>query len=665
MLTGKQLYTGETGAEILASVMKDQLSLDRLPAGTPPAVRNLIARCLERDVRRRLSHIGEARIILEDPVSTSPAPALSPPPSRPITRMALSGFLLVALAVLAFVHFRRAPEETRVLKFTVGPPEYAMLENFSPPAISPDGRRMAFVATASGKQALWVRDLDSLAARPLPGTDGAFGPVWSPDSRNIAFFALGKLKKVDAGAVIPGPVLSLCDSPGALPWSGTWSKNNVILFSTGIELFRVPAAGGNASPVLERDRASGEDAHRFPWFLPDGRHYLYTAKNTHPEKDEIYAGDLDSKSRRPVVAASSNAIYSPPGYLLFLREATLMAQRFDADKLDTIGDPVPIAEQVVNYRSAVDGLFSCSQNGVLVYASGGNGGLQLGFFDRSGKLVSTVGAPGIIEWPTVSADGNSVAIDRLDRQTGFFDIWLHDLKRGTERRFTFNSKSNDSPIWSPDGTHVAFRSSRDGGHSLYQKATSGAAQDELLHKSASLDLSVNDWSRDGRYIFETITDPKRRGDVWVLPLLGDRKAFPYLQTESDEDFPRLSPNGRWLAYHSDETNRYEIYVQGFPNHAGKWQVSTNGGSTPVWSRDGKELFYIAADQKLMAVDVKNGAEFEAGVPKPLFQPHIGPDPTGSPWLDVSKDGLFLLPSPVEQASMLMNVVVNWTAGLKK
>jgi Tol biopolymer transport system component len=342
-----------------------------------------------------------------------------------------------------------------------------------------------------------------------------------------------------------------------------------------------------------------------------------------------------------------------------------MAQRFDAGKLDTIGDPIPIAEQVVNYGVAVDGLFSSSQNGVLVYASGGNGRLQLGFFDRSGKLVSMVGAPGVIQWPTVSADGNSVAIDRLDPQTGLVDIWIHDLKRGTERRLTFNSKDNDSPIWSPDDSHIAFRSTRDGGHSLYQKATSGAAQDELLDKSASPDITVNDWSRDGRYIFETITDPKRRGDVWVLPLFGDRKPFPYLQGEYDEDFPRLSPNGRWLAYHSDETNRYEIYVQGFPNHAGKWQVSTNGGYTPVWSRDGKELFYVAADQKLMALDVKDGAEFEAGVPKPLFQPRIGPDPTGSPWFDVSKDGLFLIPSPVEQASTLMTVVVNWTAGLKK
>jgi serine/threonine protein kinase/Tol biopolymer transport system component len=664
MLTGKQLYTGETGAEILASVMKDQLSLDHLPAGTPAAVRNLIARCLERDVRRRLSHIGEARIILEDPLSTSQATAISPPPSRPVKWMALSGFLLVAFAVLAFVHFRQAPEETRVLKFTLGLPENALLDGISPPAVSPDGRRVAFVATASGRQALWVRDLDSLVPRQLPGTDGAFEPFWSPDSRYIAFFSSGKLKKVDVGTTIPGPVLSLCDSPGGFA-GGTWSKSNVILFAANTGLSRCPAGGGNASPVIELDRSSGEDVLRFPWFLPDGRHFLYSARNTHPEKNEIYAGALDSKTRRPVVAASSSAAFSPPGYLLFLREGTLMAQPFDAAGLETSGDPIPIAEQVAYHRGEVDALFSSSQNGVLVYASGRPGGLQLGFFDRSGKLVSTVGAPGVIQWPTVSADGNSVAIDRLDPQTGFFDIWLHDLKRGTERRFTFNSKNNDSPIWSPDSSHIGFRSSRDGGHSLYQKATSGAAQDEPLHKSASLDVTPDDWSRDGRYIFETILDPKTKGDVWVLPLFGDRKPFPYLQGEYDEDFPRLSPNGRWLAYHSDETNRYEIYVQGFPNHTGKWQISSNGGSTPAWSRDGKELFYVAADQKLMAVEVKGGAEFETGVPKPLFQPRIGLDPTGSPWFDVSKDGLFLIPSPVEQASRLMTVVVNWTAGLKK
>jgi eukaryotic-like serine/threonine-protein kinase len=446
----------------------------------------------------------------------------------------------------------------------------------------------------------------------------------------------------------------------------------VIVFSpnNGAGLFRVPAAGGSATPATTLE--SGEVTHRFPWFLPDGRHFLYLDRNSDAEKDAIYAGDLDSKIRSRIVAADSNAVYTP-GQLLFVRGGTVMAQPFDAQKFQTSGDPVPVAEQVVSNAGGVfaQGLFSASQSGVLAYISGGAGtGSQLVRFDRSGKVVGTVGVPiaAPVFWGAISPDGNRVAEDHPDPQTGVYDLWLHDLARGTASRFTFNSKTNRFPVWSPDGSHIAF-GSVEGHFNLYQKATSGIAPDEALDKDGRT-KRPDDWSRDGRYIIEEASgDPKTGTDIWVLPLFGDRKPFPYLQTQFNEHHAKVSPDGHWLAYVSDETKRDEVYVQTFPTPGGKWQVSTNGGGLPVWSKDGKELFFIGADQKLMAVEVKSsavngGPRFEAAVRKPLFDTRL---PTSNnTWFDVGKDGRFLIPTPPEQTgNVAMTVVVNWTAGLKK
>ena len=430
-------------------------------------------------------------------------------------------------------------------------------------------------------------------------------------------------------------------------------------------LFRVPAAGGAATPVTTLDQASGETSHRFPWFLPDGRHFLYLDRNADRDKSGVYVADLGSNTRRRVLDAPSNAVYSPPGYLLFLREQTLMAQPFDASNIQSTGGAVPIAERVdsVTKFTYGQGQFSASQNGVLAYTSGGAGqDRQLTWFDRSGKVVGTIGTPGDVSVPAISSDGTEVAFSRFDTQTSFYDLWLYDLARGSTSRFTFNSKSNTFPVWSPDGSHIVFQSTRDGVPNLYQKATSGTAQDEPLDRAAR-DTRPMDWSRDSRYIIEEIRDAKSY-NIWVLPLFGDRKPFPYLQNDFNERFAKLSPNGQWLAYVSDETKRNEVYVQSFsgtPSGAGgKWQVSTSGGNYPVWSRDGKELFFIGSDQKLMAVEVNSGAKFEAGVPKPLFETR------GATSFDVSKDGRFLIATQTEQsASTPITVVVNWMAGLKK
>ena len=665
MVTGKPPFSGESVGEVIAAVIKDEPKLDAVPA----ELRGLVARCLNKDPRQRLQAIGEARIILEEPAPPAQIEASPARRNRPWAWIAAAAVLAIALAFVSYLHVSGSPPG--VLKMSVLPPEKATFKSNSLPAVSPDGRRIAFVATSDGKDLLWVRDLDSLAARALTGTDGAMEPFWSPDSRNIAFFAGEKLKKIE---VAGGPAQTLCDvgSDGGL--GGSWSKSDVIVFAgIGGGTFRISSAGGNATPLTTPDRASGEAYHHFPWFLPDGRHFLYTAAHSgDAQNTAVYVTDLDSKDRKPIVNATSNAVYTPPGYLLFVRERTLLAQRFDTGKLQTTGDAIPIAEQVDNGPNRfVQKQFSVSQNGVLAYAAGGPAGdLMLTWFDRSGKTTGTLGKPGLVDWGAISPDGKTVAVDRVDRQSGWRDIWLHDLERGTASRFTFGPKNNYFPVWSPDGSSIAFYSDRDSPGHPFQKTTNGTAPDEVLSKPVGdppIGARLDDWSRDGRYLILASGggNIRTKYDIWVLPLFGERKPFPYLQTEFDEQYARLSPDGHWLAYTSDESKLREIYVQTFPSHAGKWQVSSNGGSKSIWSRDGKELYFLSADGKMMAAAVKgSGAKFDAGVPKPLFDVRLPGGPNA--WYDISKDGRFLIPVEAEQtANTPMIVVVNWAAALKK
>jgi hypothetical protein len=406
--------------------------------------------------------------------------------------------------------------------------------------------------------------------------------------------------------------------------------------------------------------------------LPDGRHFLYAS---HPAR-LIYIADLDAgdrlKARREIqnvqraLSVSSAAVYAPPGFLLFLRDRTLVAQPFDPDKGQVTGDAVPLVEG--------PGRFSVSQNGVLTYAApaaGFGGGVQLTWFDRSGKADGTVGMPTGTNWPAISPDGGTVAHDAGDPQALSVDVWVRDLARGTESRFTFGPNVNDFPVWSPDGRHIAFRTIGQGKSALAQKAVDGSG--EQLLDDSPLEKRADDWSRDSRYIIEEVTDPRTNKDIWVLPMTDGKpgKPFPFLQSPFNEAHAKLSPDGKWLAYTSDETNRNEVYVQEFAVSpagrsagSGKWQISTSGGSRPIWSRQGRELFFIGADQKMMAVDIKNGPKFHPGPPKALFETRFG----GSIdfWFDVGKDGRFLIPTRLEQGtSEPITVVVNWPAILKK
>ena len=669
MLSGRRLFVGETVSHTLADVLRSEIDVSKLPAGTPVVIRELERRCLDRDVKSRLQAIGEARVAIQKYRENPSDAGLS---ERVVTRGSrreifawiAAGVFLMAFALL---YYRHTSEEARTVKLSLMPPEKSSFS--APPAVSPDGRRVSFRATVGPKTQLWVRDLDSLAARPLAGTEGAVNPFWSPDSRFIAFFAGGKLKKIDVSG---GPAQTLCDAVAGR--GGSWSQTGVIVFTPGIleGLYRVPAAGGSATILIAIDRSLGEDSLRCPWFLPDGHHFLYTARNSDRDKSAIYIGDLGSKEKHRILTASSNAVYAPPGFVLFLRERTLMAQPFDAGKLQTTGDPFPIAERV-DTRDALGGGFSVSQNGVLANLSvpaGGNA--QLRWFDRAGKSLGTVGAPGDLVRlsPTsISPDGSTVAVSRFDRLTSTSDtsdIWLHNLTRGTESRFTFGPQMNASPVWSPDGGRIVFFSDRAGTTGLYVKPIAGSGKEELLLKSPSPGLP-SDWSRDGRFVIYDGSDSTGKAGIWVLPLSGDSppvpgKPFPFLQTEFNEFGAKLSRDEKWLAYTSDETRRNEVYVQTFPSPGGKSQVSTSGGSRPVWSRNGRELFYIGADGKLMAVEVKTGSKFAASAPNPLFDTHLG-----NRQFDISPDGrTFLLANSLEEADRPpMTVVVNWTAFAKK
>lgn len=656
MLTGRRLFDGETFSDTLIEVATKEPEWTQVPA----KVRRLLRRCLEKDPKRRLRDIGEAWFLLED------APAPVPAPSR--SRFAAAGWIAAALLAVAaaatgYFAWRHFTEDPPLVTRTyVLPPEKSAFPSAGADlAISPDGRHLAFLATLGGTTAIWVRDLDSLTPRMLPGTGKGILPFWSADSRSIGFFASGKLKKIGMAG---GPVVTLCDAPAGR--GGTWNKNGIIVFAPAPAggLFSVPAAGGIASPVTELDKTRHEFAHLHPWFLPDDRHFLFSAGSRDSAKTAVFVGDLDSKKRVQAIATASNAVYAAPGYLLFLRDRTLMAQPFNAARLQATGEAVPIAEQVdyLPLDQTVFGGFRASQNGVLVYTSGALGGeAQIAWFDRSGKAVGTDGPPGNMQWASLSPDGSRVVTDLLDPQTGNRDLWIHDLSRGTTTRLTFTG-SSQYPIWSPDGIYIAFAGQRDGVLRLYQKAAANTGPEEVLEDDSK---RPDDWSRDGRYLIsETRASAARTlNDIWIHPFFGDKKPFPWLQTEFAESMAKLSPDGQWLAYQSNESKRAEIYVVSFPKPGGKWQISTNGGVIPVWSRDGRELYFISADRKMMAVEIKPGTRFEAGIPKPLFDVRLA---AAGKNFDVSKDGRFLIPTRTEQpGSPSITVVVNWAAGLKR
>jgi len=678
MATGKRAFEGKSQASVIGAILKDDPPpISSLQPMTPPALDRVVKKCLAKEPEKRWQAASdicdELKWIAEGGSQAGlPMPIVAHRKTRERLAWIVAAVFLLLAVLSATVHFRESPKDSRTVYFSIFPPEKSSIlqpSAFSgrPMDVSPDGSQVAFIAIAEGKQSIWVRPLGSLAARPLPGTEGATAPFWSPDNQYIGFFVGEKMFKVPTSG---GPAQALCDMPGVTSSrSGTWNREGTIVFGgLGNPLYRVSEAGGQASPVTKLDQSRQETSHYSPHFLPDGNHFLYFARSTTaPANDGIFVGSLDSKPNKLLLQVDSEAQYTPPGYLLYVRDGTLTAQGFDANGLELSGEPSPVADQVESLQTGASA-FSASENGVVVYQSG-NQSSQLVFVDRGGKLVQSVGPPGEYRNATLSPDGSRVVVDRysVGIRAGSRDLWLYELARGAVSRLTFDPSENSDAVWSPDGKQIAFESTRGGCRGLYKKLSSGAGAEETLFKASDL-RSPRDWSSDGKFILFERSDPKTGSYLWVLPLFGDRKPIPFHQTEFQELDGRFSPNGRWIAYDSNESGKREVYVQPFPASAGKWQISTNGGSDPIWRPDGKELFYLATDGKIMAELVKADATFEAGVPKALFQTmFIGFVRGGFEHYRVTADGQrFLVNMPSAGGTPPpITVVLNWTAGLRK
>jgi len=683
MLSGHRAFHRESAAEMMSAILNDDPpDLSETNRNIAPALERMAHHCLEKNREARFHSASDLAFALEtlsgaNSISGQTAPAMALVGERPAKRerlpwiaatTVLSLALLLALPFVISFFRRSAPAEGRATRFFVFPPEKTTLIGGGQ-HISPDGTRLVYVgSTADGKRVLWTRPLDSLAAVPLPGTEDGANPFWSPDSRFVGFVGSQfKLKKIDLNG---GPAQTLADVQGSA--GGTWNRDGLIIFAKGTSdrLYRVPASGGPVSPVTTLDESRKETAHVFPYFLPDGRHFLYLARSSQKENTGIYVAALDSDERHFLVNADSSPAYAPPGFLIFLRDRTLMAQPFDVSKLQLSGDAFPIAEQVGYNPVTGRAFFSVSETGVLTFLSNNAPYNQLTWFDRSGKQLSVIGEPASDGALRLSPDEKRLAISRLDVQTGSTDLWLIDLARNSPTRFTFDPANESCPVWSPDGSRIAFASNRNGLNSVYQKPSNGAGNDEMAFKSEEA-ARPEDWSPDGRFMLFTTVSGGTGADLWVAPLSGDQKPSPLIQTEFIEIQPRFSPDGRWVAYTSNESGTFQVYVQSFPVSGGKWQVSTGGGAQPQWRRDGKELFYLTADRKLMAVDVNgSGPNFTVAIPRVLFDARVTsvfPGGINAPYYAATGDGQRFIVDTTsgDSTPVPLTVVLNWTAGLKK
>jgi eukaryotic-like serine/threonine-protein kinase len=674
MLTGRRAFAGEDVSEILAAVIRGEPDWAAVPTDTPLGVGRLLRRCLQKDRKERVHDISDARLEIQEAQGQDSQVTVLPPPVAFRRRervawalLAVATSALVALGVLGTLYVRPPRPEPVVTRLDVITAPTRDAFSF---ALSSDGRQIAFVANGEKGSQLWVRPLDQAEAQPLAGTDGASFPFWAPDGRAVGFFADGKLKRSDLSG---GAIQVLADAPA--PRGGTWNPDGIIVFApTGVDpLMRVAAVGGAVTPVTQL--GVGQASHRWPQFLPDGRRFLFLAALGSLQTRSVFVGSLDGGEPARVMPAETAAAYGPPGYLLLVSQGVLTAYPFDTTRATVVGEPTPVAQAVGIDDGTFHSAFSVSGSGVLAYRAGAGSKRQLVWVDRTGKMVGSIGPPdeNMPAAPALAPDGQRTAVARLVQ--GNIDLWLMETSRNVASRITFDAAIDNSPLWSPDASQIVFRSSRKGVHDLFVKPANGTTDEQPLLVT-SQGKSPLDWSRDGRFLLYSTQDPKTGSDLWVLPMMGEGKPFAIVQGSFDEIEGQFSPDGRWLAYASDESGHYEIYIRSFPEAGGKWQVSTAGGVQPRWQHDGHELFYVASDARLMAVSIHLAPDtraLEAGAPVALFPTRLAAGvniaTTGfqaRAQYGVASDGRFLMNIASDEAvTSPITVALNWTAALKK
>jgi serine/threonine protein kinase/Tol biopolymer transport system component len=665
MVTGNHAFDGKSQASVIAAILEHEPQpLSAFQPTAPPALDRLIRTCLAKDPDERIQKAHDVKLqlqwIADGDSQISP---LAGVPAQGKTWKRAGWLLAAAFAVLLVgggtAWWFRSHQTPHAMYFNSPVPLPA-----NHIALSPDGRTLAMVAYSSqtNKYVLWTYEVGGRGATLVQGTEEASFPFWSPDGRSIGFFSQGKLKRVDVSSGRSPQVV--CDAPHGR--GGAWSPNGVILFAPeGYGgLYRVSSAGGTPAEVT---KASGSEfSHRWPIFLPDGKHFLFLAANFsgHFEKNAISLGMLDSPDWRPIVNASSNAAYADPGYLLYVRDNALVAQHFDSKSYVVSGEPQTVSDEVQYFPIVDHGVFAVAGTGTLVAQTGkGEAKSQLVWFDRDGKPLGTVGQPGRIANLGLSRDGRRTVVDQMDRDQRHVNIWVSDLANDAATRLTFTLAVDQCPIWSPDGKRIVFSSNRKFHFSLYQKNSDGSGSEQEIADLGVPQSAFWDWSRDGKYLLV-----QKSSDLWYMSP-SDWQAKPFLLSRGNIRNAQFSPDGRWVAYSSNETGSWEVYVSPFPTPGSKWQVSTAGGEEPRWRRDGQELFYLSAEGKVIAVPVKSLANFEAGPPSTLFQTH-----TRQPIsmmdafsYDVSSDGQkFLINTRMDETNAApLSIVLNWASELEK
>jgi Tol biopolymer transport system component len=650
MLAGKPAFAGETVAELFSDILKSDPDWTALPPATPPSIRVLLRRCLQKDRNRRTRDIADGRFQIEEALD-DPGPARpTPPPVRRMSRERLAWlavtFVLGAALALDLASRRGTAAIVDEMRLTIPTPPGADFTGF---ALSPDGRTLVYQAPVDGRVQLWLRPMNEDLPRPLPGTDGAAYPFWSPDSRSVGFFALGQLKRIDLST---GLVQNLAEAP-LNTRGGSWNSDGTILFTRSATepLYRVAATGGKAMAATELQPP--HLGHRYPQFLPDGRHFLFFAFGP-PESQGIYAGSLDSTQSVRLVDAESAPVFARPDYVLFARQGAVFAQRLDLDSLRTIADPVPVARQVATPTGTVASVaLSASAAGAVAYRAD-TGERQLRWVDRTGRMLGAIGGPDAAPHDSfrLSPDGRTVAMVRMVE--GNNDVWLAETARDTRRRLTSHPAREFDPTWSPDGQRIVFGSTRKGVVDLYVRSVGGAEPESMLWESAESKNAMN-WSPDSRWLMFANQSAATARDLWALQMVGEKKPIVLVQTPFEDSNAQFSPDGRWIAYQSNESGRNEVYVQTFPEPGGRVQISTAGGVSPQWQGDGRALFYRSVDNQVMSVPITlTGGRVEPGTPAPLFA-----IPRGSTLFQASPDGQRFLIDELVKEPAPITILLNW------